>query len=266
MFFGHRVLVAWVACVVYCVTLGGAFVYDDVAVVQGDARLSSPGLWSRYWTRDYWDGGVDNLYRPLVSQSYAFQRWLVGDRPWTFHLVNVILHAFVSVLVFQLAVLLFSRRVGLIAGVLFAVHPIHSEVVAGLVGRAELCCALFVLLGLSASAANARLLSSDSSLTLFDRALSVMIRVSSDMAVPPFDFDEVAVATGPSIYYSPRNRGRRFCSEVNNEYSLPMRRDSSVRADKSHATRMTVFVVRAWQGILVARFLTQPHSLFLLLY
>ncbi|HEY1923260.1 MAG TPA: hypothetical protein VGG44_10970, partial [Tepidisphaeraceae bacterium] len=40
---------------------------------------------------------------------------------------------------------LFDWRVGLIAGLLFAVHPVHAEAVAGVVGRAELACAIGVM-------------------------------------------------------------------------------------------------------------------------
>jgi len=90
------------------------------------------------------------LYRPLVTQSYAIQRWLGGVRApafgaWSFHLVNLLLHAGVSAMVAELARRIGGFRVGLFAGILFALHPIHSEAVAGIVGRAELMCAAGVL-------------------------------------------------------------------------------------------------------------------------
>ena len=47
----------------------------------------------------------------------------------------------------ELALRLAGVRVAWIAGLLFAVHPVHVEAVAGLVGRAELLCALATTCG-----------------------------------------------------------------------------------------------------------------------
>jgi len=133
---------AGLALALYCVTLGGTYVYDDLYIVRDDPRLHDPALWGAYWTRDYFLGGVDRLYRPLVSMSYAIQWQLHGDKPWAFHAVNWLLHAAVSALVAELARRLSGTRVALAAGLLFAAHPVHVEAVANIVGRAELVCAL----------------------------------------------------------------------------------------------------------------------------
>lgn len=134
----------------YAITIPGTFVYDDVAIIETDRRIADPAKWGEYWTDSY-NFGVDNLYRPLVSMSYAIQHYLHGPWPMPFHLVNVMLHAFASALVARFATRLAARcemdrttssRIGLIAGVLFAAHPVHVEAVANVVGRAELMCAI----------------------------------------------------------------------------------------------------------------------------
>lgn len=142
------VLSGLLAAALYAVTLWGTFIYDDVQIILLDARITHPGLWREIWTRDYFYGGVDRLYRPLVTQSYALQWMLHGHRAWAFHLVNILLHAGVSAAVAELGRRLAGWRVGLIAGLLFAAHPVHSEAVAGIVGRAELGCALGTILAL----------------------------------------------------------------------------------------------------------------------
>jgi hypothetical protein len=130
----------------YAVNLGGTYIYDDVDLVYGgDLRVQHPRLWGQFWTRDYFHGGLDQLYRPLVSQSFGLQWWLHGDRPWAFHLVNILLHAGVAAAVAELGRRLAGWRVGLIAGTLFAAHPVHVEAVAAIVSRTELACALGVL-------------------------------------------------------------------------------------------------------------------------
>ena len=55
----------------HAVTLGGTYVYDDRYIILADPRLDSIAHWGELWTRDYFNGGADNLYRPLVSMTYA---------------------------------------------------------------------------------------------------------------------------------------------------------------------------------------------------
>src|ERR1700728_537884 len=135
-------LSAALALALYAVTLGGPFIYDDAVIIGLDDRVRHPRLWGQFWTHDWFNGAVDNLYRPLVSQSLGTQWWLMADRRGAFHLVNVLLIAGASALVADLGRRLAGWRVGLFAGLLFACHPIHSEAVAGIVGRAELACAV----------------------------------------------------------------------------------------------------------------------------
>src|SRR5437016_4683500 len=75
---------ALLAIALYAVSLNGTFVYDDVVIAGSDPRLHDVGKWGDIWTKDYFNGGLDNLYRPLVTQSYAIQWWirarLAGDR------------------------------------------------------------------------------------------------------------------------------------------------------------------------------------------
>jgi hypothetical protein len=74
-----------------------------------------------------------------------------GFNPHSFHLVNVLLHTLATYLfvVFSKGVLP-TRLSVLLAGIIFALHPIHSEAVAGIVGRADILAAVFFLLALLA--------------------------------------------------------------------------------------------------------------------
>ncbi|KAG8305397.1 hypothetical protein J6590_070707 [Homalodisca vitripennis] len=71
-----------------------------------------------------------------------------GMQPVWFHGVNTVLHATCCVLLTRVALVVASldTRFATIAGMLFAAHPIHTEAVAGVVGRADvLACLLFLL-------------------------------------------------------------------------------------------------------------------------
>ena len=84
---------ALVAAATFAVTLGGTFIYDDLPIILDDPRMSDPSLWRSFWLDGYRVGGIDRLYRPLTSMSFAVQRWMHGGLAWPFHLVNVLLHA-----------------------------------------------------------------------------------------------------------------------------------------------------------------------------
>jgi Flp pilus assembly protein TadD len=144
-------LLAVLAVAVYAGTLGNQFTFDDRAIIESDpsaARLQNiPRLLiSPYWTGE---GRANRLYRPVTSLSFALNGILGGGRPWTFHLVNLLLHALVCIVLYLLLVRLFGRStLPLAAALLFCVHPLLSESVASVVGRAELLAALFVLAAL----------------------------------------------------------------------------------------------------------------------
>ncbi|PSN35539.1 hypothetical protein C0J52_25675 [Blattella germanica] len=70
-----------------------------------------------------------------------------GFKAWGYHLVNILLHCLATSLVVRLARLLFPSYVPVaITGLLFAAHPIHTEAVAGVVGRADVAACIFYLL------------------------------------------------------------------------------------------------------------------------
>jgi len=143
------VAAALVTLALYAVTLGGTFVYDDLFAARDDPRLIHLDWWKYYWTEAYFPGASDRLYRPLTSMTYAFQAVTTGDWALPFHLVNWLLAALVAAGVARLTQHLAGWWPAMIAGLIFAAHPVHVEAVAGIVGRAELLCGLATLGGLT---------------------------------------------------------------------------------------------------------------------
>ncbi len=140
-------LVALAAVVVYWNSLGNGFALDDVWIVLRNPPvhdLAHPGA---LWLSPYWPtlGREIGIYRPLTSFLFAIEWRLGGGAPWIFHAVDVLAHAGVSVLV----LLLLRRFVDVVpaacGALLFALHPVHTEAVASVVGQAELLAAAAVL-------------------------------------------------------------------------------------------------------------------------
>lgn len=111
--------------------------------------------WTNILYDDFWGtllshSGSHKSFRPLCTLSFRLNYTLHGLRPWGYHLLNVALHALVTGLFTAISRPLLGAGGPwcLLAGLLFASHPIHTEAVAGVVGRADVGAALFFLLSL----------------------------------------------------------------------------------------------------------------------
>lgn len=123
--------------------LANGFAYDDVALLVSDSRLHSLGSLPGRLLESWWPSG---LYRP-VSLGWLSAQWLVGNgSPLVFHLVSTVLYVLACLLVYRLAIRCGAAPWAALAGAaVFAVHPVHAEVTANVVGQAELLSTLFVL-------------------------------------------------------------------------------------------------------------------------
>jgi hypothetical protein len=143
------------AVVVYLNALNNPFVYDDHHTVVTNTSIGSLGDLRAIVRHD--------VTRPLVNLSYAVDRRLWGERPFGFHLTNVLLHAIDVMLLFALArrALGDARDAGtgpplettvmaFGAALLLAVHPMMTEAVGYVSGRSEVLCGVFFLTALMA--------------------------------------------------------------------------------------------------------------------
>jgi len=158
---------------VYLNAIPADFVFDDLVLIRNNKAFLDSALNDREWLawfgRHYWWGKEDlgtgeevraELYRPVTILSYAVNAQASGLDARVFHAVNVVLHAGVGLLVLGLGRRLVGPAAALLGALLFAVHPLHTEAVTGIVGRAELLAALFglasVLCAFRAAAPSAR--------------------------------------------------------------------------------------------------------------
>ena len=104
-----------------------------------------------FWGTPLTHSGSHKSYRPLCVLSFRLNHALGGLHPFGYHLGNVILHAVATGLFTHTVLLLTGRTfVAQVAGLLFASHPIHTEAVAGVVGRADILACCFFLLAFQA--------------------------------------------------------------------------------------------------------------------
>ncbi len=148
-------ILAVVSLLAFANSLTTGFAFDDESVIVQNRLIKSLSFLPALFTSDYWasilgPGFGGNIYRPLVLVSFALNYAAGGLNPFGYHLANLLLHLGVCCALFALARQLdLSRAAALAASTLFAVHPLHTEAVTGIVGRAELLMTLGVLLAVT---------------------------------------------------------------------------------------------------------------------
>ena len=148
-------LLAVLVTVAYANSLPAGFAFDDEVMIRQNPLITSLDHVPKLLASDYWAGRRpateavpwrSGLYRPLVSLTYALNYAAGKDNPVGYHTVNLLLHLLVSWLVYLIALRTgISRAGGMVAAGIFGVHPIHTEAVTSIVGRAELLMAAGVL-------------------------------------------------------------------------------------------------------------------------
>lgn len=130
--------------VVYANTLPHGFVWDDEILVVNNPSIRSLREIPSIFTARLFHGMRGNFYRPLQTLSYALDYSAWGLRPLGFHLSNVVIHLLNAVLVYLILLSATRRRdLSFTAALIFTVHPVNTEAVAYVSGRADLLAALF---------------------------------------------------------------------------------------------------------------------------
>ena len=140
-------IVAAVAIAAYANAIPNGFAFDDIPIVVNNARVHELDRLAQIWLTPYWPtrGEWLGLYRPLTIFAFALQWAIGGGSPLPFHLTNTLLHATVTGLLFLLLARLNRPLPALLGATVFAVHPVHTEAVANVVGQAELLAAAGVI-------------------------------------------------------------------------------------------------------------------------
>lgn len=162
----------WVVLVALCLILGATYFayapvrdadfvgWDDGAYVIGNYRIQQWG-WDTmvdYFRMQPKLGPMPNAqYTPLVEVSYAIEHRLAGLDPKVYHTTNLLLHLLTTLLLAWAVRELWGRRgrsageswgVGLLAALLFGLHPLHVESVAWVTERKDMLSGLFFVLSL----------------------------------------------------------------------------------------------------------------------
>ena len=155
----YRVLFYAIVCfffafLLYANTLNHSYVLDDGGLIS-DNWVVTKGvqgipiiLKTTYW---YGSNIVLNTYRPLTLVMFAIEWQLSPNNPFLGHFINVLFYAISCLLLFIVLKKYLSSVhivIPLAITLLFAAHPIHTEVVANIKSRDEIMSFFFLMLTL----------------------------------------------------------------------------------------------------------------------
>ncbi len=143
------ILIIVLGLAVYSSALKGAFIWDDEHLVENNASIRTWSDIPQVFTQDIGDGAGGrkySFYRPVQMLSYKLDHSFWKLNPLGYHLTNIILHILVALCLYGMVRTLFGDAflAGLV-GILYVVHPVHTEAVTYIAGRADSLSLLFML-------------------------------------------------------------------------------------------------------------------------
>ncbi|NIP27581.1 MAG: phospholipid carrier-dependent glycosyltransferase, partial [Phycisphaerae bacterium] len=142
-------LLVCITAIVYFNSLSNGFVYDDLGTIVENAHIKRLGNYlSSFYNQSYFKiSGGEASYRPVATLSYYLLYAVSDVNPLGYRLLSFALHIFNVILVYLLAhSMINNKRAAVIAGLLFACHPVNAEAVNGISYNEDLLAAFFFFL------------------------------------------------------------------------------------------------------------------------
>ncbi len=145
-------LILILTIVVYAMSLCNGFVWDDGLLILHNPEIKRlDGLRSAFAAEFFFNKGEFasiTYYRPLITVTNVISYALFGVKPFFYHLTNVLIHLLNCILVYLLFARYFAlpRLALLLASLVFALHPIHTESICFISGKTDLLATTFFLL------------------------------------------------------------------------------------------------------------------------
>ncbi|KAL5283551.1 TMTC4 family protein [Megaselia abdita] len=134
-------------------TLNGSYVFDDTVAIVKNKDITRTNINLKdIFVHDFWGVNLNSSqshksYRPLTTLMFRMEYQFLNLRSRGMKFVNLFIHFLNSSLTFQLIKSLSGNvRIASFTAILFTIHPIHTEAVSGVVGRADLMfCSCFLV-------------------------------------------------------------------------------------------------------------------------
>ena len=142
-------LIVTLGFAVYGNSLNGEFIWDDEHLILDNTYIKNFSHIPKIFTQDIGaSGGREwNFYRPIQVITYVIDYSLWKLNVKGYHFTNILVHVLTALGIYCLINIIFNDNLlSLLTGMLFVVHPIHTEAVTYISGRADPLALLFMLL------------------------------------------------------------------------------------------------------------------------
>lgn len=146
--FSIILILVFVTFITYVNILPNQLFFDDEELIYKNSYVQDIRNFPKYFTSNMIGGAgkISNMYRPVLTLSFAVDYFLWRENPFGFHLTSIILHAVNSILIFFLIYKLFKNKfVSFLTAIFFIVHPIQSEAIVYASGRTDPLYTFFLL-------------------------------------------------------------------------------------------------------------------------
>lgn len=143
------ILIVLLGVTVYGNSLNGQFIWDDKVLVKDNLTITEWSHLPQIFRKETGAGAGAryNFYRPMQMLTYMldYHLWKLDQRGY--HLTNILLHICAALALYWLVTIFYHHQIlSLLTGILFVSHPIHTEAVTYISGRADSLALLFMLL------------------------------------------------------------------------------------------------------------------------
>lgn len=134
----------------YLNSLLNPFIWDDVYLVSANLHIRNLSYIPRlFFENVYHQDMIGKFYRPVLMSSFSLDCHLWGPDPFGYHITNILIHLGNALLVYGLIRLIFRRELlAFLTAMLFVLHPVQTEAVTYISGRADPLATFFCLLSL----------------------------------------------------------------------------------------------------------------------
>jgi len=133
----------------YANSLQGQFLWDDESLVQFNPYVKNWSYLQKIFTSRLGSMAKESgaFYRPVQTFTYLLDYSVWRLNTFGYHLVNMIWHILAALSIFGLIQALFRNgKLSLLTAALFIVHPLHTEAVSYISGRADSLVAFFMII------------------------------------------------------------------------------------------------------------------------
>lgn len=143
-------LITMLVFFVYSNSITGKLIYDDITLIKYNDYIKSWSNLPKTITEDIGagSGNRSKFNRPVQILSYMLDYSIWHLNVIGYHITNIIMHILVSLCIYWMISLLFHEHslLAFLTSLFYAVHPVHTETVTYISGRADSLGGLFTLL------------------------------------------------------------------------------------------------------------------------